>query len=51
MVGERREMPQEKPVKIPLGPDEAVGDFLKVKPTAEMPRPGARPPKASKKKK
>jgi hypothetical protein len=35
-------MPKDQPVRIPLPPDEAVSDFLKVKPTAEMPRPGRR---------
>lgn len=35
-------MPKDKPVKIPLPPDEAVADLLLVKPTDEMPRPGAR---------
>jgi hypothetical protein len=32
-------------VHIPLAPDEALGLLLKVKPTAEMPRPGAKPTK------
>jgi len=44
-------MPQEKPVKIPLGPDEAVSDLLKVRPTPEMPRPGGRRPRKPTKKK
>jgi hypothetical protein len=42
-------MPKDKPVHIPLDPDVAVADFLKVKPTAEMPRPG-KPKKAKTKK-
>jgi hypothetical protein len=42
---------KEHPVRIPLPPDEAVADLLRVKPTAEMPRPGKRKakPRASKK--
>jgi hypothetical protein len=45
-------VPKDQLVRIPLPPDEAVGDFLKVKPTDEMPRPGGRkgrPKKAAKK--
>lgn len=42
-------MPHDKPIRIPLPPDEAISDFLKVKPTDEMPRPGKRKPKAEKK--
>lgn len=38
-------MPKDKPIRIPLPADEAMGDFLKVKPTDEMPRPGTRKPK------
>jgi hypothetical protein len=37
-------MPKHQPVRIPLPPDEAVSDLLKVKVTKEMPRPGARKP-------
>jgi hypothetical protein len=39
-------MPKNKPVKIPLPPDEAVADLLLVKPTADMPRPGKHKAKA-----
>ena len=43
-------MGHEKPIRIPLPPDEAVSDFLKVRPTADMPRPGARGAKTKKRK-
>lgn len=33
-------------VHIPLELDKAVGLFLRVKPTADMPRPGAHPTKS-----
>lgn len=39
-----------KRVSVPLPPDEAVSDFLKVKPTKDMPRPGPRRGKAKTKK-
>jgi hypothetical protein len=44
-------MPDNKPVRIPLPPDEAVADLLRVKPTEDMPRPGARKGKQGNKKK
>jgi len=39
----------EKPIHIPLPPDVAIAEFLKVKPTADMPRPGKRKTKPTKK--
>jgi hypothetical protein len=42
-------MGREKPLVIPLPPDEAVADFLKVRPTPAMPRPGTHPTKPTKK--
>jgi hypothetical protein len=36
-------------LRLPLPADEAISDMLRVKPTAEMPRPGKRKPKAVKK--
>jgi hypothetical protein len=42
-------VPEDRPVKIPLPPDEAVADLLRVKPTEDMPRPGARKGKRAKK--
>jgi hypothetical protein len=36
-------MPKDRPIRIPLPPDEALADLLKVKPTADMPRPSKRP--------
>jgi hypothetical protein len=36
-------------IKIPLSEKEAVSLLLRVKPTADMPRPGASKPKAKKK--
>jgi len=37
-----------KPVRIPLKEDEAVKALLQVKPTKDMPRPGAQRTKAKK---
>ena len=37
-----------KPVRLPLPPAEAISELFKVRPTPEMPRPGAR--KGAKKK-
>jgi len=36
-------------VALPLPADEAIADLLRVKPTAEMPRPGARKRRPKKK--
>jgi len=36
-------------IHIPLKTDEAISLLLRVKPTADMPRPGANPTKAKKK--
>lgn len=36
-------------IRIPLKEEDAIRAFFKVKPTAEMPRPGANPMKAKRK--
>jgi hypothetical protein len=42
---------KDHPVRIPLPPDEAVADLLRVKVTDEMPRPGKRKAKPQGRKK
>ena len=43
-------MQKAKTLSIPLPPEEAIADLLKVRPTADMPRPSNKKPKAKKKK-
>ena len=45
----KRQHSSRHPVALPLPADEAIADLLRVKPTAEMPRPGARKRRPKKK--